>query len=193
MKLFIKYMASNRCKMVVRGELKKLGLHYIVIDYGEVDVLEVVSEQVREQLKFALAQSGLELMDDRRADLIGEIKKAVLEMVYNGNWKNEINFPEYLSKRFNHNYSYLENLFLEVQGTTLKYFINTHKIELVKELIFDNELTNLEIAQKLNYGSVVHLSNQFLESTGLSLSDFRHLKLKKPDPGRGDWDVINQK
>jgi len=192
MKIFIKYMASNRCKMVVRGELKKLGLHYIVIDYGEVEVLEQISEQDREQLKFALAQSGLELMDDRRAKLIGEIKKTILEMVYHGNWENEINLPEYLSQRFNHNYSYLENLFLEVQGTTLKHFINSHKIELVKELIFDNELSNLEIAQKLNYGSVVHLSNQFLESTGLSLSDFRQLKLKKTDPGRGDWEEINQ-
>jgi len=182
MKLFIKYMASNRCKMVVRGELKKLGLHYIVIDFGEVEVLEQITEQDREQLKFALAQSGLELMDDRRAELIGEIKKTIIEMVYHVDGKNEINFADYLSKKFNHNYSYLEKLFLEVQGSTINHFINSNKIERAKELIFDNVLTNMEIAQKLNYGSLIHLSNQFKEATGLSLADFRLLKLNRPDP-----------
>lgn len=170
-------MASNRCKMVVRGELKKLGLHFIVIDYGEVEILETISDEEREQLKFALSQSGLELMDDRRAELIHEIKNAIIEMVYQGDGQNEINFDEYLTEKFNHNYSYLANLFMEVQGTTIKHFINTHKIERIKGLLFENELTNKEIAQKLNYNSVVQLSNQFKENTGLSLSDFRQLNL----------------
>ena len=175
-------MVSNRCKLAVKTELKKLGLHFIFVDLGEVEIMESISSDQREQLKEALFESGLELMDDKRAILIEKIKNAIVEMVHHTDEEIKINFSEYLSTKLNHDYTYLANLFSEVQGTTIEHFIITHKVERIKELIIYDELNISEIAWKMNYSSVAHLSNQFKKVTGLSPSHFRQLKDKRRTP-----------
>jgi len=175
-------MVSTRCKMVVKEELLKLGLHFILVDLGEVDVMENISAEQREQLRMALHTSGLELMDDKRAILIEKIKNAVIQMVHYSDETIKTNFSDYLSEKLNHNYTYLANLFSEVQGTTIEQFIISHKIERIKELMIYGELNITEIAWKMNYSSVAHLSNQFKKVTGLSPSHFKQLKDKRRSP-----------
>ena len=175
-------MVSNRCKIAVKEELQKLGLHFVIIDLGEVDIMENISLEQREQLKIGLQSSGLELMDDKRAVLIEKIKNAIIEMVHHSDEMIKINFSDFLSQKLNHDYTYMANLFSEVQGTTIEQFIISHKIERIKELIIYDELNITEIAWKMNYSSVAHLSNQFKKMTGLSPSHFKQLKNKRRSP-----------
>ncbi|SHN00203.1 AraC-type DNA-binding protein [Flavobacterium xinjiangense] len=182
MKLYIKYMVSNRCKMAVKEELKKLGLHFIVVDLGEVEIMENISMSQREQLKKVLLDSGLELMDDKKSMLIEKIKNVIIEMVHHSTENIKVNFSDYLSEKMNHDYTYLSNLFSEVQGTTIEQFIISHKTERIKELIIYGELNITEIAWKMNYSSVAHLSSQFKKVTGLSPSHFKQLKDKRRNP-----------
>jgi len=167
--------------MLVKEELKKLGLHYIV-DMGEADIMEDITAEQREQIRVALLESGLELMDDKRAVLIEKIKKIIIEMVHYTDELPKTNFSEYLSEKLNHDYTYMANLFSEVQGTTIEKFIITHKIERVKELIIYDEVNLTEIAWMMHYSSVAHLSNQFKKVTGLTPSHFKQLKNKRRSP-----------
>lgn len=175
-------MVSNRCKMMVKEELKKLGLHFIVVDLGEIEIMEEISMELREQLKESLLQSGLELMDNKKAVLIEKTKNVIIQMVHHAEEMIKINFSDYLSEKLNHDYTYIANLFSEVQGTTIEQFIIAHKIERIKELIIYGELNITEIAWKMNYSSVAHLSNQFKKVTGLSPSHFKNLKVKRRIP-----------
>ena len=175
-------MVSNRCKMAVKAELKNLGLHFIVVDLGEVEIMENISIEQREVLKANLLHSGLELMDDKKAMLIEKIKNIIIEMVHHSDEIIKINFSDYLSQKMNHDYTYLSNLFSEVQGTTIEHCIISHKIERIKELIIYGEHNITEIAWKMGYSSVAHLSNQFKKVTGLSPTHFKQLKDKRRNP-----------
>lgn len=175
-------MVSNRCKMAVKEELKKLGLHFIVVDLGEVEIMENLSAGQRELVKIALLSEGFELMDDKRAVLIERIKNTIIEMVHHTDELIKMNFSVFLSEKLNHDYTYLANLFSEVQGTTIEQFIISHKIERIKELIIYGEENITEIAWRMNYSSVAHLSNQFKKATGLSPSHFKQLKDKRRSP-----------
>ena len=175
-------MVSTRCKMAVKDVLKNLGLHFILVDLGEVEIMENISAEQREHIKTALLNSGLELMDDKKAILIERIKNVVVEMVHHSDEMIKTNFSDYLSKKLDHDYTYMASLFSEVQGTTIEHFIIAHKIERIKELITYGELNITEIAWKMNYSSVAHLSNQFKKVTGLSPSHFKQLKDKRRSP-----------
>lgn len=175
-------MVSERCKMAVKEELKKLGLHFIVVSLGEVEIMENISMDMRAQVKAGLLLSGLELMDDKKAMLIEKIKNAIVEMVHHSDEMIKVNFSDYLAEKLSHDYTYMANLFSEVQGTTIEQFIISHKIERIKELIIYGELNITEIAWKMNYSSVAHLSNQFKKMTGLSPSHFKQLKDKRRSP-----------
>jgi len=175
-------MVSNRCKLTVKEELKKLGLHYIVVELGEVEVMEDLSILQRDTLKMNLLSSGLELMEDKKAILIERIKNTIVEMIHHSDELIKINFSDYLSEKLVHNYTYLANLFSEVQGTTIEQFIISHKVERIKELIIYGDLNITEIAWKMNYSSVAHLSNQFKKITGLTPSHFKQLKNKRRSP-----------
>jgi AraC-like DNA-binding protein len=168
--------------MAVKQALKELGLHFIVVDLGEVEIMETITPEQRRELTLALLSSGLELMDDKRAVLIEKIKNAVVEMIHHTDEAIKINFSDYLSEKLQHDYTYLANLFSEIQGTTIEHFIISHKIERIKELIIYDELNITEIAWKLNYSSVAHLSNQFKKVTGLTPSHFKQLKVKRRSP-----------
>jgi len=172
-------MVCIRCKMVVKAELTKLGLHYTVVDLGEVEILENISAEQLDQLKTALLKSGLELMDDKKSVLIQKIKNVIVELVHYSDEPLVIKFSEYLSQTLNHDYTYLANLFSEVQGTTIEKFVIAHKIERVKELLVYDELNLTEIASLMHYSSVAHLSNQFKKVTGLTPTHFKQLKDKR--------------
>jgi AraC-like DNA-binding protein len=169
-------MVCIRCKMVVKDELEKLGLQYITVELGEADIREDISNDTRDRLRVALLKSGLELMDDKKSVLIQKIKTAIIELVHYSEEPLRVNFSEYLSKRLDYDYTYLANLFSEVQGTTIEQFIISHKIERVKELLVYDELNLTEIAYVMHYSSVAHLSNQFKKVTGLTPSHFKKLR-----------------
>ena len=179
MRLFIKNMVSIRCKIIVKQVLDNLGLHYTVVELGEVDIQEDISGKKQEELKAALLVSGLELMDDQKAILIEKIKNVIVEMVHYTDDLPKVNFSTYISKKLNYDYNYLSNLFSEVKGITIEHFIIAHKIELAKELLIYNELSLTEIAHKLHYSSVAHLSNQFKKVTGLTPTFFKNMKHKR--------------
>lgn len=172
-------MVSIRCKMVVKSELDKLGLHYNAVELGEVDVKDKVSKEQLDQLSIALKLTGLELMDDNKKILVEKIKTLIIELIHYSDEQIKINLSDYLSQKLNHNYTYLSNLFSEVKGTTIEQFYLANKIEKVKELLVYDELNLTEIAWKLHYSSVSHLSNQFKKMTGLTPSHFKNLKHKK--------------
>lgn len=179
MKLYIKYMVSLRCKMVVEEELKKLGLVYIAIDLGVVETLEDITTKQRQQLKINLLKSGLELLDDKKSILIEKIKNVITEMIHYSNDIPKENDSDYISQKLGYDYTYLANTFSEVKGITIQQFIIINKIEKVKELLLYDELNLTEISYKLHYSSVAHLSNQFKKVTGLTPSFYKQLKNKR--------------
>ncbi|MHA4810809.1 helix-turn-helix domain-containing protein [Flavitalea flava] len=179
MKLFIKNMVCVRCKMVVKDELTKLGLRYAIVELGEAEILDSISSLQREQFKIALLKSGLELMDDKKSVLIQKIKNVIVEVVHYSEEPLAINLSDLLSQKLDHDYTYLANLFSEVQGITIEKFFISHKIERVKELLVYNELNLTEIAYKMHYSSVAHLSTQFKKVTGLTPTHFKKLKDKR--------------
>jgi AraC-like DNA-binding protein len=172
-------MVSIRCKMVVKDTFKKLGLHYTTVNLGEVNVVEDISPEQREKLRAMLLKSGLELLDDKRSILIERIKNVIIQMVHYEEDLPKLKFSVYLSQQLNYDYTYLANIFSETQGTTIEQFIILHKIEKVKELILYGELNLTEIAWKLHYSNVSHLSTQFKKVTGLTPSYFKALKKKR--------------
>jgi len=179
MKLYIKYMVSLRCKMMVKEELRKLGMPYVSIDLGTVEIQGEVSNSQRKLLKANLLRSGLELLDNKKSILIEKIKNVITEMVHYSDVMPKENHSDYISNKLKLDYTYLANTFSEVKGITIQQFIIIHKIERVKELLLYDELNLTEIAFKLQYSSVAHLSNQFKKVTGLSPSSFKQLRQKR--------------
>lgn len=179
MKLFIKYMVSLRCKMMVKEELKKLELNYVIIDLGMVEILEDITKEQREQLSKNLLKSGLELLEDKKSILIEKIKNVITEMIHYSDELPKVNYSDYISEKLDQNYTYLANTFSEVTGITIQQYIIFHKIERVKELILYDELSLSEISYKLHYSSPAHLSNQFKKVTGLTPSFYKKLKQKR--------------
>jgi AraC-like DNA-binding protein len=179
MKLFIKNMVSIRCKMIVRSELQSLGIEQSIIELGEVELVKQLSKAQLESFKLNLFRHGLELMDDKRSMLIEKIKNVIVEMIHYADELPKTNNSAYISSKINYDYTYLANLFSEVQGITIEHYIIAHKIEKVKELLVYDELNLTEIADKLHYSSVAHLSSQFKKVTGLTPSHFKKLKEKR--------------
>ena len=156
-----------------------MGLHYTSVELGEAEILEKISAVQHDQIRIALLKSGLELMDDKKSVLIQKIKNVIIELVHYSEEPLAINFSEFLSQKLNYDYTYLANLFSEVQGTTIEQFLIAHKIERVKELLVYDELNLTEIAYKMHYSSVAHLSSQFKKVTGLTPSHFKQLANKR--------------
>ena len=179
MKLYIKYMVSTRCKLAVKEVLKKLGLHFVMVDLGEIDIMEDITDEQREVLRVELHNVGLELMDNKRAVLIEKIKNVIIEMVHYSDELPKVNYSDYISEKLNHDYTYLSNIFSEVKGITIQQFIITHRVERIKEFLLYDELNLTEISYKMNYSSVAHLSNQFKKITGLTPSHYKQLKDNK--------------
>ncbi|MBT1711522.1 AraC family transcriptional regulator [Fulvivirgaceae bacterium PWU5] len=177
MKLYIKYMVSLRCKLVVKEELKKLGLHEVAVDLGVVEILEDITDQQRLELRERLLKTGLELLDDNKTVLIERIKNVIIESIHYSDGQLTVNnYPEYLSEKLQCDYTYLSTIFSEIKGITIQQFVILHKIERVKELLLYDKLNLTEISYRLNYSSVAHLSNQFKNVTGLTPSYFKKIE-----------------
>lgn len=172
-------MVSLRCKMVVKEELKKLGLHYVNVDLGTVEILEKITDLQKEQLHKNLKVFGLELLDDKRKIIIERIKSVIIEMIHYSEEMPKVNYSDYISEKLGYDYTYLANTFTEVKGITIQQYIILHKIERVKELLLYDEVNLTEISYMLHYSSVSHLSNQFKKVTGLTPSFFKKLKEKR--------------
>ena len=175
-------MVSNRCKIAVRLALKELGLHFVMLELGEVDIMEKLTHEQRESLKNTLAEDGLELMDDKRSILIEKIKNTIIGMVHHSDEILKINFSIYLSEKLNHDYQYLSNIFSQVQGISIEQFIILHKVEKIKELLIYGELNISEISYRMHYSSSAHLCTQFKKVTGLTPTTFKKLKEKNRKP-----------
>jgi AraC-like DNA-binding protein len=165
--------------MVVKSELEKLGLRYTTVDLGEVEIADNISDEQLAHLSAGLKKTGLELMDDKKSILVEKIKAIIIELVHYSENQIKINLSDFICEKLNHNYSYLSNLFSEVKGTTIEKYYLAHKIEKVKELLVYDELSLTQIAFKMHYSSVAHLSNQFKKMTGLTPTHFKNLKHKR--------------
>ncbi|KNB61318.1 helix-turn-helix domain-containing protein [Chryseobacterium sp. Hurlbut01] len=179
MRIYIKYMVSLRCKMMVQEEIDKLSLGNAVVQLGTVDFPEIIDQEKLEVFRIRLSHLGLELLDDKKSILIEKIKNTITEMIHNAEEQPKENYSQYLSEKLEYDYTYLSNVFSEVNGYTIQHFIILNKIEKIKELLLYNELNLTEIAYKLNYSSVGHLSYQFKKITGLAPSFYKQLKLKR--------------
>ena len=154
---------------------------------GVVEIMENISAEQRVLLSTALQKSGLELMEDKKAVVVERIKNIIIEMVHYNGELPKTNFSDFLTEKLHYDYTYMANLFSEVQGITIEKFIISHRIERVKELIIYDELNLSEIAWKMHYSSVAHLSNQFKKITGLSPSHYKKLKDKRRQSIEGYW------
>ncbi len=172
-------MVSLRCKMLVKEELKKLGLKYVKVDLGVVEIMEDITIDQQTLLNKNLLASGLELLEDKKSILIEKIKNVITEMIHYSSEVPKVNYSDYISERLDYDYTYLANTFSEVKGITIQQFIIINKIERVKELLLYDELSLSEIAHKLHYSSVAHLSNQFKKITGLTPTFYKQLKEKR--------------
>ena len=165
--------------MVVRDELNRLGIGFTTVELGEADIIPPLTNELHGKLQEGLAVFGLELMDDRKSVLIQRIKNIIVELVHYSEEPLTVNFSVFLTEKLQYDYTYMANLFSEVQGTTIEKFIIAHKIERVKELLVYNELNLTEIAYQMHYSSVAHLSAQFKKVTGLTASHFKQLSVKR--------------
>ena len=162
--------------MVVKAELEKLDLHPLNINLGEVVIEEkYLSKEKKEAVFNSLSLVGFELIDDKRSKLIEEIKTFIIDIVHYKDEQPALKYSQLLSQHLHHDYSYLSNLFSEVEGITIEQYIINQKIEKVKELLMYNELSLSQIAVQLAYSSTAHLSSQFKKLTGLTPSQFKQL------------------
>lgn len=172
-------MACESCKVVVKDALEELAISPIKVELGEIETKEDVSNEVKKELNRKIKKAGLELLEKKQGILIEKIRKVAIDYVHKSDEKPNIKFSYLLSSKLNHSYTYLSNFFSEVEATTIEQFVIALKIERIKELIIFGEDTLSEIAHKLHYSSVAHLSTQFKKVTGLTPSHFRALKEKR--------------
>ncbi len=178
--LKIKNMASSRCKTFVQKEMNKLGVFNITVELGEVELKEDFSEEKLRLLDMALRRSGLELLVDKKKQLVESIKVAIHELVYATDNSPKPNYSDFISQRLNISYSSLSNTFSKAQGKTIEKYIIEQRIERVKELLIYTDTSLNDITFKIHYSSVAHLSNQFKKLTGMTPSTYR--KQRSPDP-----------
>jgi len=176
MKLYIKHMTGEQSKLIVQNELNKLGLVYLNVGIGVVEILEAITDKQVALFGENLLASGLELQNDRKGMLIEKIKTVISEMIDFSEEQPKTNYSDYISDKLNYDYTYLSNLFSEVKGITIQHYIIVRKIERVKELMLCDDLNLTEISYKLHYSSVAHLSNQFKKVTGFTPSHYKQLR-----------------
>ena len=179
MKLYVKNMVCSRCKMVVKSELEKAGLHPVSVELGEVEIKEEPGADALHELNNSLKNLGFEIIDDRKSRIIEKIKNIIVEIIHHSDQDISVNVSQYISQKLHYDYSYLSNLFSEVEGITIEKYLIAQKIEKVKELLKYDELTLSEIAYRLGYSSVAYLSSQFKKQTGLTPSFYKSQKLSK--------------
>lgn len=175
MLLYIKNMVCQRCITTIKSELEKLGLMPINVTLGEVSLQdEEISVMQLEKLDGVLNGLGFERIDDKKAKIIEDIKSTIIQIIHHQNkLELKVNWSDLLRNSIGFEYSYLSCLFSSVEGMTIEQYLIRQKIEKTKELLKYDELSLSEIAYKLGYSSVAHISNQFKKVTGLTPSEFK--------------------
>jgi AraC-like DNA-binding protein len=178
--LHVRNMVCNRCILAVNNTFEELGFKNFTVSMGTVEIEENrLSIEIKEKLNEKLIDLGFELIDDRKSKLIEEIKNLIINMIHNEDLSDQvINWSNIISQALHYEYKYISRLFSSVQGITIEQFIILQKIEKVKEMITYDELTLSEIAWRLGYSSVAHLSNQFKKVTGMPPKEFKHIGAK---------------
>ncbi len=179
MKIYVRNMACESCKVVVKEALEELNLTPVRVELGEIETKEDVTDDEKKKLNSKIKKVGLELLEKKQGVLIEKIREVMIDYVYNTEEKPNVKFSVLLSEQLNNSYTYLSNFFSEVEATTIEQYVIALKIERIKELIMFGEHTFSEIADKLHYSSVAHLSSQFKKATGLTPSHFKALKEKR--------------
>lgn len=175
-------MVSHRCKLTVQSELEKLGINFTQIKLGEIEIVGVISDELKNDLNVNLKKCGLAIINDKKGILIEKIKIIIIELIHYSNDRLRIKLSDYLSQKLDYDYTYLANLFSDNHGTNIEHFYITHRIERAKELLIYAEFNISEIADQLHYSNVAHFSNQFKKMTGMTPSDYKHLSIKKRKP-----------
>lgn len=181
--LYIRNMVCNRCIRVVEEEFGKLGLQIKSISLGEVVIITPLNEEMINKIRYVLIENGFELIEDQKIKIIEQIKLLILELIRDvENIPGKINISDYLSQKLNSDYHYLSSLFSSIENITIEHYLILQKIERAKELLKYGELTLSEIAYRLGYSSVAHLSAQFKKVTGMNANQFKSLtkNLRKP-------------
>lgn len=168
-------MVCNRCILVVKQELEQLGLHHAQVSMGEIDLEKPLTKKQEVLLNDHLKELGFELLDDQKQQLIEKIRSLVIKKIQDGEIEEHFILSLFLAKTLKKDYSYLSRLFSAIQGITIEQFFILQKIEKVKELLVYNEWSLGEIAWKLGYSSIAHLSAQFKKITGLTPSSFKKM------------------
>lgn len=179
MKIYVKNMACESCKIILKEALEELDISTIKIELGEIEVKEELTTSEKKKLNSKIKKAGLELLEKKQGILIEKIRTVIIDYVYNSDEKPVIKFSVLLSEKLNHSYTYLANFFSEIEASTIEQYVISLKVERIKELIILEEHTLSAIAFKLHYSSVSHLSNQFKKATGLTPSHFKRLKEKR--------------
>ena len=179
MKLFIKFDFNTICKKVLETKLNELNIKYRILAFGEVELLEKLPPDVYESLIDTLNNYGIEIVENQKSILVQKIKDVIIDMVFNEDSIINVKGSVYISEKLGHSYGYLSNLFSEVTYTSIENFIIIQKIEYTKYLLLTSNLSLTEIAFKLNYSSVAHLSTQFKNSTGITPSAFQRIISKR--------------
>lgn len=179
MNLFIKFDFNAVCTTVLEHCLQQLDIAYDIVGFGEVSFPQPLSEAKKEEFLALLAPYQIEIVEDHKRILVQKIKDAILEMIYDEDTEVQVKSSVYLSEKLGHSYGYLSNLFSEVTYTSIENFIILQKIEYTKQLIIQENLSLTEIAYKLRYSSVAHLSTQFKNTTGITPSAFQRIIAKR--------------
>lgn len=179
MKLFLKYDINTAFKKILQEQLDKFQISYSLISFGEVEIKQAFSNERLQQLNMSLNNYGIEIVESQKSILVQKIKDAITEMVYIEDKAPTTKISSYLAKKLNHSYGYISNLFSDVTYTSIENFIIIQKTERAKQLIITNDLTITEIAWKLNYSSLAHLSAQFKNVTGLTPTAFQRIINKR--------------
>ncbi len=181
MVLYVKYMVSERCKTSLKEILQEMGLHFIIVQLGHVEILENLDVTQLQALRMKLQGTGLDLLDDKNTILIKKLNRVIIEMFEEPQEWAGTGHAQYISDKMGMDYTHISQVFSSVQGSTLQNFILFHRIERVKILLLYNDLSLTEIADKLNFSSVAHLSNQFKKHTGLPPIFYKQLKEKRDE------------
>lgn len=178
MKLHIKNMVSLRCIHFVKAELDNLGIAHELVTLGEVEIPEPIPEEKLSLLEDRLNALDLYVIQDKKSLLVEKIKRVVMDMIQKpaDDSRPRENYSTVISRQLAHNYTYLANLFSDIEGITVEHFIIAQKIEKVKKLLLEDQLNLTEISYELQYSSVAHLSSQFKKVTGITPSQFRQLR-----------------
>lgn len=179
MKLHLKFDFNAICRKVLDEKLLKHNIKHKVVGFGEVELLEKLSEDRLQSLSDDLNEYCIEIVENQKSILVQKIKDAIIDMVFNDDANINVKASAYLSDTLGHSYGYLSNLFSEVTHTSIENFIILQKIEYTKQLIINENLSLTEIAFKLNYSSVAHLSTQFKNTTGITPSAFQRIITKR--------------